>query len=515
MGTTGKDDMVTIMRDKIWDRIALWKMDQLVILLSILYIVVPVGIFFLGWLKLLVSIPLCMLMGFFVYKVHQHICVVDVKLIRHATAGYWVMAVCVCAFWVYLSGIGSLSFQNSDYFVRNPIFRDLSEYSWPVIYDLSLESDAVRQITGDGSVAFSYYYTWWLPAAFLSKLLHFGNMGRNLLLYFWALAGILFILYCMNRFLRKCSYLSLILLIAFSGLDVVGFFLKTRVFPFTEHMEWWAGAGYFQYSSNTTQLFWVCNQSIPVWLAVAVLLQLKDNQYVAAISSLVFAYSPWAAFGMVPVAVAGTFRKGSRIRNAFHVANLMMPLVMLVIYGSFYFASSGSEGGFALLFAEHANETRKLLCNFIVFIFLEAGIYFCIMGKYIRNNGYYKVVLLELLLFPLVYYRDYNFVMRGTIPALFLLMVFAVQFLETQAEDQALKYRKTVLMVALMAGAFTPFTEISRSLTATLSNNDILQEQVYTFGNMRTDDPGLIAVVKNQFFIYDYEDTFFFRYLAK
>lgn len=317
--------------------------DKFIMLLSLAYVAVPVSIFFLGWLKILFAVPLCVLIGLFVYKLHQNICDTKLELINKSTKKYWIVTICGSAFWVYLSGIGSFCYQNWDHWVRNSAFRDLSTYSWPVIYDLSQEAEFVQQITGSGKVAFAYYYTWWLPVSALSKLFHLGNMARNILLYFWALLGILLIIYCINRCIGKCSYISTVILMVFSGLDAVVFWLNNARIPITEHIEWWAG--YFQYSSNTTQLFWVFNQSIPTWLTVGILLQLKDNRYIAAISSLTFAYSAWATLGMVPIAIEGTLKKNAKIKNAVNVINMILPAIMLVIYGSFYFHADGTRGG--------------------------------------------------------------------------------------------------------------------------------------------------------------------------
>lgn len=178
---------------------------------------------------------------------------------------FWIIVLAVVAVWVYLSGIGSFVFQNGDYWVRNPIFRDLSTYQYPVIYDLSKESEAVQRICGSERVAFSYYFCWWLPVSYASKLFGLSETARNVLLYLWAVLGILATVYLICRKIGKCTYIVPVVLIVFSGLDIVPWLLKNNIFsnlPWTTHIEWWAG--YFQYSSNTTQLFWVFNQSIPI-----------------------------------------------------------------------------------------------------------------------------------------------------------------------------------------------------------------------------------------------------------
>lgn len=140
---------------------------------------------------------------------------------------------------------------------------------------------------------------------------YFKNGGveynvRNILLYLWAVLGIIEIIYLLCRKLNKCSWIIPVIMILFSGLDIIPYWICNNKFPGTSHIEWWAG--YFQYSSNTTQLFWVFNQSIPIWLIMALMLQLKDEKYIASLLALSFAYSSWATFGMIPIAFIGLLK---------------------------------------------------------------------------------------------------------------------------------------------------------------------------------------------------------------
>jgi hypothetical protein len=48
-----------------------------------------------------------------------------------------------------------------------------------------------------------------------------------------------------------------------------------------------------------------------------------------------------------------------------------------------------------------------------------------------------------------------------------------------------------------------------------MKNDEILEESIVTFSNIQTDDEGKIRTASKQFFIYDYNDKFFFKYLGK
>ena len=48
-----------------------------------------------------------------------------------------------------------------------------------------------------------------------------------------------------------------------------------------------------------------------------------------------------------------------------------------------------------------------------------------------------------------------------------------------------------------------------------MQSDYILEESIGSFANMKTDDEFYILAVRDQFFIYDYDNNFFFKYLAR
>lgn len=301
-------------------------------------------------------------------------------------------------------------------------------------------------------------------------------------------------------------------LVLFSGLDAVGYILLKHAVPFMDHMEWWLGG--FQYSSNTTQFYWVFNQSIPIWVIMALLLQARTGRYIGALASLAFAYSPWATIGIIPIAFVGTLKKG-RLREAINPCNVLVPLMMLVVFGGLYMAGSGGES--VTIGLTYSGHPLKYLVKYGMFVFLEAGVYFLVMGRCIQEQLYYRVVLVELVLFPLFIVRDGNFIMRGSIPALFLLMVFVMTYLLEYGSRQELRQRTVALLIVLCIGAMTPLVEINRSVinTATKESAEYLETDVGSLGNVQTQNIDRIHKIQEQFFCYDYEENWYFRYLVK
>nr|MCR5733449.1 hypothetical protein [Lachnospiraceae bacterium] len=488
--------------------------DKIITAIGMIYVILPIIIFLFGWLKIYLSLMISAILIIGGYMIWNEIASDNDKhhLTDRDSRRFWIITIVLSVIWIYLSGIGSLCYQNGDYWVRNPIFRDLSTLKWPVIYDLSLESGKVQEICGSSKVAFSYYFCFWLPVSAIAKLLDLGDASRGILISIWALAGVLLLFYLLSRKLSKCSLLIPLVFIFFSGLDIIPAKLLWDEVQLTDHLEWWAT--FFQYSSNTTQIFWVFNQSIPLWVLMALILQLKENRYIAALSALAFAYSPWATIGLLPIAAVLCMKKG-RLKDVFSLMNIMIPLIMLIVFGSFYMGGNGNAGKTGLVFAVNEADNKRIFMSYLVFVLFEVLIYFFILGKHQKKNELYTVVLVELLILPLIVIRDENFIMRGSIPALFMLTFFVMQFLVNNhpEKDRSVRLRYTLLVVVLAIGCITPVHEISRTVEKTMSTDNMLQEMVGSFAHMQTEDEILIATARNQFFIYDYDRKFFFKYL--
>lgn len=193
---TGKEIGKPVIKSKI-------NCDKIVLICAESYIVLPVIVFMFGWMKTVYAIIGCILIVGLSIRLYEALGKNCISLISRKNFTFWITAIILSAIWVYLSGIGGFAYQNSDHWVRNPIFSDLSTYSWPVIYDLSAEPQVVKSICGDGEVAFSYYFSWWLPVCFVAKLFHLSSGLRNVLLYIWALTGILLTVYLICRKLGK------------------------------------------------------------------------------------------------------------------------------------------------------------------------------------------------------------------------------------------------------------------------------------------------------------------------
>lgn len=489
--------------------------EKILFAVALFYVSFPVILFAFGWLHLYYAIPLTALllaMGYFIMKdISKE---AEVVLICKKNVFYWIVSAFVISLWVYISGIGRNVFQNYDFWVRNPIFRDLCTENWPVIYDLSKEPEYVQNLIGSEKVLFAYYFAWWLPASAISKVFALETVMRHVVLLCWAFLGCMLVLFMICRMLKKCSYVPLLLFVFFGGLDVIPYYIIHGEIPLTEHIEWWAE--FFQYSSNSALITNVFNQSIPIWLIAVIVLQLKDSKYIAAVGSLIFAYSAWGIFGIVPIIIAASIRNRFELKKALNAVNIFIPAFMLVVYGTFYTASNGSSGGVGTIFARNDGRLRQVMLAYLLFVLVEFGAYFIALGKDAVYNKYYVTVLIELLLFPLFQIRDYNFTMRGSICPLFILSFWIMKYLVDNWSNPKEKLRRNAIIVILVIAAFPAVIDLNRAVHNTFNDPDnMVNDSVISFADMQIDVEYFINTARGQFFVDDYTDSFFGKYLLK
>lgn len=250
--------------------------------LSFSYILLPIIIFFLGWLKLWLAIPLCItLLIIFLRIINNEQS--EQLLTRRLSFQDLFPVIAIILLWVYFSGIGGLVFQNKDHWWRNEIFNLLVMEHWPVI-------------SGDRGLI--YYIGFWLPSAVIGKI--FGFNAGYLFQILWTTLGIFLVWCLMCDHLSQISLKPLLGLILFSGLDIVGCLLLQVDFASLEHfmhIEWWSG---FQFSSFTTQLFWVFNQAIYAWVLTLLIMRQKSNRYIILIWSCGLLTCTLPFVGMLP-----------------------------------------------------------------------------------------------------------------------------------------------------------------------------------------------------------------------
>jgi len=234
--------------------------------ITILYLIIPFIIFCMGWLRLSVAIPATAIILWATWLLLKQDSRAQLPISNSQFPFYLLL---ITGIWVLLSGVGGYTFQNWDHNWRNAVLHDLISYDWPVFYSTP-ESGPVKMLV--------YYVGYWLPSALVGKLL--GWQAANFFLFLWTWLGIFLVALHLASALKTSTVKAILLLIFFSGMDVLGtLFLSPEyptLFPAVTHLEIWNGS--LQYSSFTTQLFWVFNQSVPAWLCIAAIITLSNRE---------------------------------------------------------------------------------------------------------------------------------------------------------------------------------------------------------------------------------------------
>jgi len=261
--------------------------------------------------------------------------------------------------------------------------------------------------------------------------------------------------------------------VLFGGFDIIGNLLSVPHFlarwDVTTRLEWWAGK--YQYSSMTTQLFWVPNHALGGWLTMGLLLRGQRGAPIEPLLPLVVVavalWSPLAALGIVPFVL---WKLGAVVAREHSVTRLRLRawapalIVGLVVAAYLTLDSSRIPRGWTVgnNGVEIGDIARDLFLQ-VRFFLLEAGfIGFAILA--IRRCSQIVLALSVLALLPLVSFGAANdFVMRVSIPSLTMLAIGACLALTRDALNARTRAKKVVLGCMLAVGAVMPFQEFARA----------------------------------------------------
>ncbi|HQN04028.1 MAG TPA: hypothetical protein PK174_01300 [Anaerolineaceae bacterium] len=454
------------------------------------------------------------------------------------------ISIAIILLWVWFSGIGGFAFQNWDHHFRNAVFHDLINYPWPVKYSNF----------GNPNIGLVYYLGYWLPSALIGKLL--GWQTANVMLFIWSFIGIAITIILLKEKLKISLIPITLVLVFFSGMDILGQVLLALVDPLKvstlwppiSHLEWWAYS--FQFTSMTTQLFWIYNQAIPTWVCIALYLVLPEKKYSFFLWSLCLFLTPMTAIGFLPFIVfdlvKGILRqpkrfflpriyikellekKGYLLHNySFILDNLFSSLIILFISCAYFFVNSASTG---LLIKAVDRFQIPILIIFLVFECLP--LIMLIIKPNLKNSDWY-LVLIILVSCPLFLSGSgIHYSMRVSIPALFYLMVLVLESI-----SQLKPSSRTMLLAFLLIGAITPVYEINRSIFRSIdylinfrkySDQQLVEpiEAIQVPENWEDDHPftlladniksfSFVPLETSNNFLADMDGTFFLQHIAK
>lgn len=489
------------------------------------YLVLPICIFFLTWLRWYIGIPaaVILLVGGITLFEQSYAANKDIIAIpkKHLIA-----IAAFLAIWVWTTGVGNFFVSAYDHPWRTAIFRDLINYKWPVIYP-------------ESGHAMVYYLCYWMVPALAGKVL--GWTAGNLVLLLWTYAGVILTFLILNHICRiktaGGSWCAAVLLFGWSGLNIVGSavtqILNINLYPFSlnSFLGWLDGLfnGYsfnFFYRTNEETLMEIYNQAAPLWIATLLALDNKKNiQNYAFLGLCLLPFAPLPFLGLAVFMLAfftAELKESVKCKKIkgflsklFSIQNICAAItvfpIMLLFYTCNTTTSQESGGGIMMLPLEYFDKPRLL--GIVLFWVLEFGVIaFLIHGKY-RHNYIFKVVVGSLLLCPLIEFgkkggRD--FCMNASLPALFMLMYYTVVYLNEEVIDKKLKARNLFILCVLGLSILSPVGQIAAELDAIGDQKTfpIVNDWVYTLSDK---DPSTME----NFLVADPEEKHFYKYLAK
>ena len=444
---------------------------------GLLCLLLPAAAFLLTWVRPVIAIPsVAMLVAAFhlfmrrdrvspaadAFGDNDELCISVLSL----------LAVIACAVvWTWLSGMGGLFYQNEDHYGRNAIFHDMLENPWPVYFEGT-------------DFALTYYIAYWILPALLAKgvSLLFGSgvlwTAGNAALFAQTVIFLVIIFLLLLSLVRArklpAVLTALFIFVMFSGMDGLPAALKN---DWNNQIEWWAET--YQFSCNTTCLFWVYNQALPAWIATLLLLSRPmDFGWYALLGLAAFPFSPMpfvSLFFLMVCMFVYSLVKGVREKSfalharaqflsCFTAENLLACAALLPSFGLYFMSNqASSEGGFTMQLFFYAWGAAKALSRLVLFWLIEFGALALVMAPRFKKDplfGFSVVPLLLAPMFRLGFKADFS--MRGSIPGLTVLCVYAIRFLIEAFSCRSRRTEACLLAALLALGALTPLMEFER-----------------------------------------------------
>ncbi len=312
----------------------------------------------------------------------------------------------------------------------------------------------------------TYYIGFWLPSAVIGKAL--GWEIANASLFLWSWLGVALIGLLLQYRFKSRSIAPALLLVFFSGIDILGMLIRQRMAPLPYFTFWppiyrlenWTTL--IQFSSNTTQLFWVFNQAIPSWMCISLLITTKNKKHAFFLWSLFVFYAPLQAIGILPFILLKFFQSAAKnhwgnlqetFKQYLNPINILGGGSILITSFLYFSQSEVSPGGEA---------TSSNVILFSLFLILEGGLLWFLMYPGKRDYPWLMTGLIILIVIFL-HNDTFDFGEKISSSVLFLLMIMVGDFVFQQRKSAV--YITVIIMLVL--GSITAFYEISRSIIKT------------------------------------------------
>ncbi|MGL4367925.1 MAG: hypothetical protein ACRCTQ_06590 [Brevinemataceae bacterium] len=452
--------------------------------LGYMYLLIPFIIFVIGWIKLVISIPVAIICLYLALLLYKDSCNNQEQLLVSKKIFFIIVA--LISSWVLIVGVVGIFPQSSDMAGRNAMFKDLIEFPWPVNYPKN------------GMVI--YYHGLWLVPALLGKI--FGYTVGQICLFLWCIIGlvitVLLILNYLKLYTAKKQILTLVVFMFFSG------FLWNGGIPFPNELQ-------LEYMFHSMQLYYNSNQSIAIWLLGILFFYQTSPKNFAFLGLIIVLYSPYAIIGILPFLIIRVFQntKQKSFQNTliecFSLSNLISILVIFPILLIYFISNSTTGDGFSFI----ANENSFLP---LLIMYLQGFLIYMIIiyPMFLKDPIFWFIAVSIMSLSTIKYSTDQNF-SRSVNLGLFFCYLYTMRFLWNA--DSKYQVRKKILTYSLYITCIIgSIIVISNIVVFTMSGVYPMKYQEYI--EMKYLDYRDTRY-NNQWSNRQYKDTVFFKYFAK
>lgn len=408
--------------------------------LALFYLCAPLLLFFAFFTKLWIAVPA--LATIVAVLAHVRPRSVLAKIFgQSVNLGLLLCCAVIAALFLWLCGYVRPFGHTYDWLKHFAVVNELAQYPWPPI----------NETTG---TFLRYSLGYYLVPGLFTKA--FGSRWIEWIVFLQTWIGLVLLLSLLLQKVRPVRPLLFVLLVLlFSGLDLIGWLIHGSSPSFLAHKEWWTGPHYtFAYEGHATLFIWVPQHALAGMIGLALLLPDQmhgaSSRYLGLLGAAVLLWSPFAAIGLAPFALATAVRDG---RNAFlDWANILCAVVLgIPLVGYLMAGSANVPHGFNW---DHAGFSWG---SYLEFITLEVGLYLLALRLYGWQYLSYPVIVIAILLsLPLYRIGTFNdFTMRACIPAIMLIAIAA-----SAATADARDLRCIPLVVLMLVGSITSVLEI-------------------------------------------------------
>jgi len=459
---------------------------------TLTYLALPYFIYFIGWLKWFLAVPLSTFLFLCIYR-----CFRDDKKKGKVTIdiNIWrLFGIFTLIFiWLWFSGVGQYSFHNSDYQKHMGLFTDLVLIEWPVAYFIEGYID--------GLINLVYYFAYYLPPAVIGKL--WGLSAALHASFVWTFIGVLLSVAWVFRFVGRISIKLLVLFLLFSGLDFIGQLIASKdgIPVGTSHIEFWAS--FWQFSGITTLMYWTPQHALGGWLTTSLVLNeifAGKNHRQLFFMCLATLWSPFVALGLVTICAYGVCK--NNWKKSITKVNIMGGLVLGLPVTLMFLAKFPDKYSDFML---SINKPADLYPLLLLFLSLEVGVYLILIKnryKYGEDifSSVFWVAIYSMPLFLFYRFGIYNdMAMRGTVPLIFILFLGVAGYLFDKEKLNTGTHQ--LLLVTVLIGFVNSTFEINRAI--------IKYGTFFRSVTILSVEPKFV----NQYLAV--RDSFFFNYLAK